>query len=497
MDGVEVWGKKCWTSCFHKRNVLTFVSLAGVTVGVTVGLVLKSCVTLSARDKHYIRFPEELLYNFLQLVSVPLLVTNVIAGVANAPVSPSRKITVRALTYFVITTILALLSGVLFVQLIKPGVTGTSRTSEEDDDDLSSIDAFMDLIRNMVPQNMIQACFQYYKTRKVLVKVESRPFNTTLEEGGARVQLVGETIDGINVLGLVVVSTLYGMALRKPQHRGPAFLRILHAVNLIAKLVMKMIMHYFPIGVAFMMMNYVYEVSTNWATALSLVKFLVVVFCGLALHGFIVLPFIHLLFTGQNPVPVIKGISPALLNALLVSRNSAASQTYERCEQVLRLDTRVTQYVLAVANHAIMNGAALHEMAAVVYVAQLTGITLNWSELFTTGVTVAVATVGEAGTPDPEMATTLFILIVSRIPARAASVLLAVRWLLDHLNAAVSVMGECFGAALVHNLSKEELERTGEEPAADSSEASPSDAAGPSREEENSDTNWDFTPRTV
>ncbi|KAM4570602.1 excitatory amino acid transporter 3-like [Fundulus diaphanus] len=413
----------------------------------------------------WIHVPEELLFRVMQLVTIPLLATNVIIGCASTSRSPSQEITQRAIVYFAVTTILSVLVGAILVVLIEPGVTDNNMGATDDDDDddnaYTFLEAFNDLLRNIIPNNLILISFTLFKTRKIYLDMEADD-NSTEELEADEGEVTGENLNGVNILGLIVVSFFIGRTLKKLGDLGQPLLQLIIITNLVHKNLVKMIMMYFPVAVVFMMASYVHDLVDKWQAAVCLGKFVAVVITGLFIHGVLILPFICFLFLRENPYPVFRAVKPALLNAMLVSRTCALSETYNCCETWLRVDTRISRFMLPLAMHANMDGTTLYEMAAAIFIAQLSGMMLHWSRLFSIGVTVAIATIGEAGIPATGMMTTLFILNICNIPTSPAIILLSMEWVLDRLNVAVNTLSDCFGVVLVTHLSKGELNKVEE-----------------------------------
>ncbi|XP_034726188.1 excitatory amino acid transporter 3-like isoform X2 [Etheostoma cragini] len=431
---------RCWK--YLVQNMLLFLSLVAVALGIALGMVIKT-LHLPQVDKLYIIFPGELLMRVLQFTTVPLIVTSMIIGVSSMSADTSRKIAVRATLYFVLTTLLSVTIGLILVLLVKPGAPFIIHNDDpEDEERLYIVYDLLDLLRNMMPENLIQAGFQQYKTKVLEFEDQLFVTNSSLPTNASTTQVVGRYVNGANTLGLIVCSFVFGLTLKSMGERGKIILNIFRILNESTKYVVNLILWYLPLGVLFMVTSYVVD-SQNWNIVFKLAKFMAVVVVGLLIHGLIVLPTICLLGARRNPWLVFKGFFPALKSAAFMA-------------------SRITRFMLPLGANVNMDGTALYEVVAAVFIAQLNDIHLDMSNIITIGMTSAVASVGAAGIPAAGAATSLFVLTAVGLPAKDACILVVGEWLLDRCNTVVNVLGDCIGVAMVNQLSLKELSETEE-----------------------------------
>ncbi|XP_021489923.1 excitatory amino acid transporter 3 isoform X2 [Meriones unguiculatus] len=439
--------------------------------GIAIGLLVRGHSELSNLDKFYFAFPGEILMRMLKLVILPLIISSMITGVAALDSNVSGKIGLRAVVYYLCTTIIAVILGIVLVVSIKPGVTQkvneinrTGKTPE-----VSTVDAMLDLIRNMFPENLVQACFQQYKTKREEVKPVSDPGgnSTELSVSAAMMyenktkeyKIVGLYSDGINVLGLIIFCLVFGLVIGKMGEKGQILVDFFNALSDATMKIVQIIMCYMPVGILFLIAGKIIEVE-DWEIFRKLGLYMATVLSGLAIHSVVVLPLIYFIIVRKNPFRFALGMAQALLTALMISSSSATLPVTFRCaEEKNQVDKRITRFVLPVGATINMDGTALYEAVAAVFIAQLNSMDLSIGQIITISITATAASIGAAGVPQAGLVTMVIVLSAVGLPAEDVTLIIAVDWLLDRFRTMVNVLGDAFGTGIVEKLSKKELEQ--------------------------------------
>ncbi|XP_078540802.1 excitatory amino acid transporter 2 isoform X1 [Lissotriton helveticus] len=468
---------KIWKSL--TGNLLLTLTVFGVIMGAVSGGLLRMASPIHPDIVMVIAFPGDILMRMLKMLILPLVISSLITGLSGLDAKASGRLGTRAMVYYMVTTIIAAILGVILVLAIHPGNPKLREQmgQGQKNDDVSSLDAFLDLIRNLFPENLVQACFQQIQTvtKKVVVQPKPPPeepanitetilalVNTTVNET-AEVKVILkkglEFKDGMNVLGLIGFFIAFGISMGKMGEQARLMVDFFNILNEIVMKLVTMIMWYSPLGIACLICGKIIAIADLEVVARQLGMYMVTVIVGLIIHGAIFLPSIYFAITRKNPYTFFVGIFQAWITALGTASSAGTLPVTFRClEENLHIDKRVTRFVLPVGATINMDGTALYEAVAAIFIAQMNGIVLDGGQIVTVSLTATLASVGAASIPSAGLVTMLLILTAVGLPTQDISLLVAVDWFLDRMRTSVNVVGDSFGAGIVYHLSRAELE---------------------------------------
>uniref|UniRef100_A0A668ASG2 Amino acid transporter n=2 Tax=Myripristis murdjan TaxID=586833 RepID=A0A668ASG2_9TELE len=463
---------KCAQICSKMfKNLLLTLTVLGVILGAVSGMLLRVASPIHPDIVMVIAFPGDILMRMLKMLILPLIISSLITGLAGLDAKSSGRLGTRAMVYYMSTTIIAAILGVILVLVIHPGNPKLKENlgEGEKNDDVSSLDAFFDLIRNLFPENLVQACFQQIQTvtKKVEVVVEENINATTMEGLVANVTKEPQFVikkslqfkSGMNVLGLIGFFIAFGICMGKMGERAKLMIEFFNILNEIVMKLVIMIMWYSPFGIACLICGKIISIKDLEVVARQLGMYMVTVIIGLIIHGAIFLPSIYFVIVRKNPFTFFLGIFQAWITALGTASSAGTLPVTFRClEENLGIDKRVTRFVLPVGATINMDGTALYEAVAAIFIAQMNGIYLDAGQIVTVSLTATLASVGAASIPSAGLVTMLLILTAVGLPTQDISLLVAVDWLLDRFRTSVNVVGDSYGAGIVYHMSKAELE---------------------------------------
>ncbi|XP_024610388.1 excitatory amino acid transporter 1 [Neophocaena asiaeorientalis asiaeorientalis] len=456
------------------RNAFVLLTVTAVIVGTILGFTLRP-YKMSYREVKYFSFPGELLMRMLQMLVLPLIISSLVTGMAALDSKASGKMGMRAVVYYMTTTIIAVVIGIVIVIIIHPG-KGTKENMHREGKivQVTAADAFLDLIRNMFPPNLVEACFKQFKTN-----YEKRSFKVPIQSNetlvGAVINNVSEametltriteelvpvpgSVNGVNALGLVVFSMCFGFVIGNMKEQGQALREFFDSLNEAIMRLVAVIMWYAPLGILFLIAGKIVEMEDMGVIGGQLAMYTVTVIVGLLIHAVIVLPLLYFLVTRKNPWVFIGGLLQALVTALGTSSSSATLPITFKClEENNGVDKRVTRFVLPVGATINMDGTALYEALAAIFIAQVNNFDLNFGQIITISITATAASIGAAGIPQAGLVTMVIVLTSVGLPTDDITLIIAVDWFLDRLRTTTNVLGDSLGAGIVEHLSRHEL----------------------------------------
>jgi proton glutamate symport protein len=359
----------------------------------------------------------------LTLIVVPLVGASIISGMARIGRDESfQRIGAKIMGFYVLTTLSAVVIGLVFVNLFKPGhaesfqlqieqsaTTGIHQDLAQHSETLT----ISNLVLNVVPSNIIDA----------LAKGE--------------------------MLAIIFFSLLFGFALTKIQHERS--LQIQHFFQGIFQTMIEithMIMKFLPIGVFCLVAKV--AATTGYESLASLGLFFLTVITALLVFSFVLLPLLLKYIGKVNPRWHFKAMAPALITAFSTSSSSATLPiTIDCVEKRAGVSNRICSLVIPLGTSLNMSGSALYEIVAALFVAQVYGVTVTIGSQIVFVLLALFTSMGVAGIPAASLVAVIVILKAFGLPIEGIGLFLAVDRILDMCRTTVNVLSDTCCAVLV------------------------------------------------
>lgn len=323
----------------------------------------------------------------------------------------------------------------------------------------SAVDALMDLIRSIIPDNIVTACFQHpetqYHTEEVKVSDGSGGFirrNETTKKIEQR--------DGANVLGLMFFCCVFGVVCSKLGEKAAILVKFFQALDQTVMQMVMLAMYFSPLGIMSLIIEKLLVIEDIGETMSRLGMYMITVIVGLILHGFITIPSMYGIATGKDPLSFMRKCIDCIVFAIGTGSSTATLPVTFKClEENVKCDTRITRFVLPIGATINMDGTALYEAVAAIFIGQMNGMVFSYADLIIISLTSTAASFGAAAVPSAGLVTMIMVLTAVGLPTEDITMIVAVDWFLDRIRTAVNVLSDGYVAGIVAHLSKDELEK--------------------------------------
>nr|XP_044993453.1 neutral amino acid transporter A [Jaculus jaculus] len=449
-------------AAFVRRQALVLLTVSGVLAGAGLGAALRG-LRLSRTQVVYLAFPGEMLLRMLRMIILPLVLCSLVSGAASLDASSLGRLGGIAVAYFALTTLSASALAVALAFIIKPGSGAqTLQSSDLGLDEAGpppvpkeTVDSFLDLLRNLFPSNLVVATFNTTATTYKMLNHSTSFGNVTQEK-----LPVVTSIEGMNILGLVFFALVLGVALKKLGSEGEELIRFFSSFNEATMVLVSWIMWYVPVGIMFLVGSKIVEMKDIVVLVTSLGKYILASMLGHVIHGGVVLPLVFFVLTRKNPFRFLLGLLTPFATAFATCSSSATLPSMMKCiEENNGVDKRISRFILPIGATVNMDGAAIFQCVAAVFIAQLNHVELNAGQIFTILVTATASSVGAAGVPAGGVLTIAIILEAIGLPTHDLSLILAVDWIVDRTTTVVNVEGDALGAGILNHLNQKAMRR--------------------------------------
>ncbi len=412
------------------RGRLWLKVLIGMFLGIIVGMLIGPTtgwfsVETATTIGNWLAFPGQLFLTLIQMIVIPLIFASVVRGLSSSEsFEQLRKMGLGVVIYFIITTTLAIIIGIAVAQLIKPGHYV----------DASNLKATMQTAENAAVNTPLSTPSLSDLPQTLVTILPSNPL-TSMVEG--------------QMLQVVLFAMVMGVALvMMSRDQSRPLLEFMASLQEVCMTVVGWAMHLAPYAVFGLMAQLTTKIGLNALLGMG-------VYVGSVLLGLLLLMAVYLLLVyfvvRQSPGHFLSSTRDVLLLAFSTSSSAAVMPlSIKTAEEKLSIHPSVSQFVIPLGATINMNGTALYQGVATIFLAQVFGIDLGMSTLLLVIVTAVGASIGSPGTPGVGIVILAMVLETAGIPTAGIVLIMGVDRVLDMSRTAVNVCGDLVAARLMN-----------------------------------------------
>ena len=416
-----------------KKLSLHWKILIGMTLGVLFGFFMSTISGGGIFVSNWIKPFGTIFINSLKLIAIPLILASLIKGVSDLKdISKLSSMGSITITTYLTTTVIAVSVGLFLVNIVKPGDTISEKTRTEL---IGQYDSEADKKRNAAAENKEAGPLQPL--------VDLVPSN-----------FVAAASDNKNMLQVIFFSILFGISIILiPPNKAKPIKDFFDSFNEVVLKIIDIIMMFAPYGVFGLLAALIVE-SPNADLLKSLIMYSITLLLGLLFMIVIYLVIVKLL-SGRNPILFLKSILPAQLVAFSTSSSAATLPvTMDRVQNHLNVEKEVASFVLPIGATINMDGTAVYQAVAAVFIAQTFGLDLSFTAQLGIISTATLASIGAAAVPSAGIIVLVIVLAQAGIPEAGLALIFAVDRPLDMFRTVVNITGDATVSTIVSKFQK-------------------------------------------
>ncbi|MEI3609349.1 MULTISPECIES: dicarboxylate/amino acid:cation symporter [unclassified Pseudogracilibacillus] len=388
-----------------RMNLLTQILIAFI-VAIILGIVVGESISVIAPLG-------DLFLRLIKFIIAPLVLSTLIIGVASIgdPQSLGR-VGGKTIIYYMITTAIAIAIGLSFAYIVSPGKGLSIDVGEVEEVEVNESEGIIDTFLNIVPTN---------------------PF---------------EALANADILQIIFFAVFVGLAITLIGDKAKPVQTFFESFSEIMFKITDIVMRFAPIGVLGLVAPIVGEYGPS--VLLPLLKVILAVAIACIVHAIVVYSLSAKIFANMNPIVFFKGIAPAALVAFSTASSAGTLPvTMKNTQENLGVSNKISSFVLPLGATINMDGTAIYQGVAVVFIAQFYGLDLTFMQLLTVVITTVLASVGTAGVPGAGMIMLAMVLGAVGLPLEGIALIAGIDRVLDMFRTTANIVGDASAAVVV------------------------------------------------